>query len=91
MVIRQKEKEGKDIGSLYLNSLINIGVSYKNERRFEEAVDVYQKVNVLAPEDESGLFNHAVCLLGLIEITPEMELVNRHRASTIEVLLNRVE
>lgn len=32
------------VGSLYINSLINVGICYKNEAQLEEAIRVYQKV-----------------------------------------------
>ena len=37
-VVDMKERENRDVGSLYLDSLINLGISYKNK-------DLYDKAN----------------------------------------------
>ena len=91
IVIRQHEVQGKDIGSLYLNSLVNLGISYKNEGHLEKAVVIYEQVNNLAPQDSSGYFNHAMCLTTLIEFSPANATVNRERAMKVTALLDQVQ
>jgi len=49
VVIKQQEIKNEQ-GEIYLNSLVNIGISYKNQGRYEEAVEVYQKVNKVDPK-----------------------------------------
>ena len=87
----QYQFKKKDVGSLYINSLINIGITFKNQRKFQEAVSVYEKVNLLNGQEQSGLFNHATCLIGLIESTPSADIVNRDRAMKVNRLLDAVQ
>lgn len=49
-----------------MNSLINVGICYKNKGLLEEAIAIYEKVNKVGGNDESGLYNQAMCLLALI-------------------------
>lgn len=49
MVIKQQEIKNEQ-GEIYLNSLVNIGISYKNQGKYEEAVEVYQKVKKVDPK-----------------------------------------
>jgi tetratricopeptide (TPR) repeat protein len=51
-----------DVGNLYIDSLINLGITYKNERHFEEAGKCYEKVLKLNPNEVSALFNYGMCL-----------------------------
>jgi len=44
-VIRLKEDKGLDIGSLYIDSMINIGICFKNRGLYEDAITIYEKVN----------------------------------------------
>jgi tetratricopeptide (TPR) repeat protein len=51
-----------DVGNLYIDSLINLGINYKNDRHFEEAEECYEKVLKLNPNEESALFNYGMCI-----------------------------
>jgi tetratricopeptide (TPR) repeat protein len=57
-----KENKNIDVGNLYIDSLINLGITYKNERHFEEAGKCYEKVLKLNPNEVSALFNYGMCL-----------------------------
>lgn len=61
-------KEGKnvDVGSLYLNSLINISICYKNLGLIEEAIEVNEKAYRISSNEESITFNLAMCILNSI-------------------------
>ena len=60
-------QKGQDVGSLKLNSLVNMGICYKNLQAVDKAIAVYQKVYELDPKEEAGVFNLAICLLNSIE------------------------
>ena len=60
-------QEGKDVGKLHLDSLINMGVCFKNQGIIDKAIAVYEKVHVLDPKEEAGVYNLAVCLLHSLE------------------------
>jgi tetratricopeptide (TPR) repeat protein len=38
------KQEGVNVGNLYLDSLVNIGICYKNRREIDEAINVNRKV-----------------------------------------------
>ncbi len=40
-MIGLKEGPNLDIGNLYINSLINLGICYKNKELFDKATDCY--------------------------------------------------
>jgi tetratricopeptide (TPR) repeat protein len=61
-VISLKENKNMDVGNLYIDSLINLGINYKNDRHFEEAEECYEKVLKLNPNEESALFNYGMCI-----------------------------
>lgn len=65
-----------------MNSLINVGICYKNVGLLEEAIAIYERVNKMGEDDESGLYNQAMCLLALIEASPSLSfaIVNKERA-----------
>jgi tetratricopeptide (TPR) repeat protein len=44
-VIKLKEEKNIDIGSLYIDSMINIGICFKNLGFYEDAITLYEKVN----------------------------------------------
>lgn len=52
---------------LYLNSLINIGICFKNEGQIEQAITNYRKVLSIDPLEPDAAFNLAICLLNSIE------------------------
>lgn len=54
------------MGDLYVNSLINVGICYKNLGIYEEAISIYEKVNRIAANEEIGYYNHAMNILSLI-------------------------
>jgi tetratricopeptide (TPR) repeat protein len=57
-----KEDKNVDVGNLYINSLINLGICYKNNSLFEKAGECYEKVLKLSPNEESALFNYGMCI-----------------------------
>ena len=68
-VIALKEVLGKDVGSLYLNSLVNLGISYKNKDLFDKASECYEKVLKLNPSEESAYFNYGMCIVCSLHCT----------------------
>lgn len=72
-VLDLKENKKIDIGSLYLSSCINIGICYKNMGDLENALLNTEKALKVAPNDESALFNKAMCLLRQIKSTSKTD------------------
>lgn len=68
-VVALKEQQGRDIGSLYLNSLINLGISFKNKDLFEKANECYKKAISVNPEEESGYFNYGMSVVAALSST----------------------
>lgn len=91
-MISLKEKQGVDIGNLYLNSLVNIGICYKITEQFEKAVDYYEKANQLDPNDEVALYNHAMAIMSILrQISADsFQEVTKERARKAETLLKKV-
>ena len=52
---------------MYINSLINLGICYKNLGLYEKAISIYENVNRIAPDEEVGYYNHAMNILSLIQ------------------------
>ena len=72
------------MGDLYVNSLINVGICYKNLGLYEKAITIYERVNEIAPNEEVGYFNNAMNILSLIQQNTakrvnkfDVELANR--------------
>ncbi len=61
-VIGLKEGPNLDIGNLYINSLINLGICYKNKELFDKATDCYQRALSINPKDQSALFNYGMTI-----------------------------
>ncbi len=59
-VIGLQEKDNNNIGSLYLNSLVNIGICHKIIGQVERAIDYYEKARKIDPKDETIIFNQAM-------------------------------
>jgi tetratricopeptide (TPR) repeat protein len=46
-VIKLTEEKNIDIGSLYIDYMINIGICFKNLGFYEDAITLYEKVNYI--------------------------------------------
>lgn len=56
-VIKLGEGGKENIGSLYANSLINIGICYKITEQYEKAIDFYERARKIDPNDEAVIYN----------------------------------
>ena len=92
-MIAQKEVLNKDIGSLYLNSLINLGISYKNKDLFDKANECYEKVIKISPNEESAYFNYAMCIVCSLNSTDNKAFheVTKEEAEKAISLFNKVK
>jgi tetratricopeptide (TPR) repeat protein len=61
------KQQGASVGTLYLDSLVNIGICFKNRGEIDEAIRVNRKVLEVDPAEASATFNLAICLLNSIE------------------------
>lgn len=52
---------------MYLNALVNIGISYKNEKKYENAIEYFARAGILDPKDEAINLNHGICLVFLLQ------------------------
>ncbi len=66
VVINLKEKEGVDVGSLYLDSYNNLGICYKNIENYAQAIECFEKILKERSSEESVKFNLAVCYLRVV-------------------------
>ena len=66
-VIDLKQGKKQDIGNLYLNSLVNLGICYKIIGHFDKAIETYEKVYKIDPNDETALYNHSMVLVDQIK------------------------
>jgi len=46
-----------------LDSLVNIGICFKNQEQFDKASEYYEKASKVDPNDEVVLFNYAMCIM----------------------------
>lgn len=67
LVIALKEQQDRDIGSLYLNSLINLGICYKSKELYDEACECYDRALKIDPKDPATLFNYAMTVVSNLE------------------------
>lgn len=86
--------EAADTSSpLYLNSLINIGICYKNEGQTDQAINNYRKVLAIDPQEPDAAFNLAICLLNSIETknSSAFHKFYHERALEAQALFQRVD
>ena len=83
-------QKGEDVGNLKINSMVNMGICYRNLRAIDKAIAVYQRVHDLDPKEEAGMFNLAICLLNSIEEkqSERFNKVCQQRAKKAEELFN---
>ena len=54
---------------MHLNSLINLGISYKNKDLFDQANECYEKVLKIKPDEESAYFNYGMSIVSSLHST----------------------
>lgn len=92
-IIDSSEQAQTPNSTLYLNSLINIGICFKNEGEIEQAISTYRKVLANEPEEQDAVFNLAICLLNSIETknSNAFHKFYHERAYEAEALFRRVD
>jgi tetratricopeptide (TPR) repeat protein len=65
-VIKLAENGREDIGSLLVNSLINIGICYKITEQYEKAIDYYERARKIDPNDETIIYNQAMAYMAIL-------------------------
>lgn len=56
-----------NVGSLYLDSLVNLGICYKNTEQLEKAAEIFAKASLVDPNDEVCVYDHAMTLMKIIQ------------------------
>lgn len=62
-----KENLQYNIGNLYLDALVNLGICYKNIELLEKAEEIFAKASGVEPNDEISVFNHAMTVMKIIQ------------------------
>lgn len=70
MIVLQEDRQD----SLNLDALINLGITYINIGQNEKAIECYEKAAEINQE-ESVVFNHAMCLLTILKRKETKEFV----------------
>lgn len=60
------ESGGQNIGSLLVNSLINLGICFKITGQYEKAIEYYERAKKIDPNDESIIYNQAMTYIALL-------------------------
>lgn len=74
-----------------MNSLVNLGICYKNKNLFDKACEFYEKARKVDPNDETCLFNYAMALVGSLgEIDQEVfQEVAKQKAEKASIIMNK--
>ena len=77
---------------MYLNSLINIGICYKNRELYEKAIEYYEKATSIDKGDEAVMFNHAMTIVLIINRLDGdvFQEVRKERAGKAEALFKNL-
>ena len=62
-----KEMNKVEIGSLYEDTLINMGICYKNMGQYDKAIEIFDKAIKGNLTDESGWFNKGMCYFKILQ------------------------
>lgn len=81
-----------DIGALYYDAYLNQGICFKNLQLFDKAVECNDKAIQISPNDESGHFNKAMCILKKIYSLSKSTFVSvkRKLCQEIQPIFKRV-
>lgn len=66
-MIKVGENPNQSTGSLFVNSLINLGICYKLTDQFEKAIECYERAKKIEPNDEVIIYNQAMAYMALIQ------------------------
>jgi tetratricopeptide (TPR) repeat protein len=66
-VITLVENGSQNVGSLYVNSLINMGICYKITEQYEKAIGYYERATKIDPNDESIIYNQAMAYMAILQ------------------------
>jgi tetratricopeptide (TPR) repeat protein len=91
-VISSAEAGGKDIGTLNVDSLVNLGICYKLTKQYEKAIDYFEKARRIDSNDEAIIFNEGMAYMANLEtINPDIfSEVSKEKALKAESLFKQL-